>query len=93
MLVANNAYELDLFTLGERAKLDEGLLHLYAADGWQPESWIERMGTELEIAIEDSQVAAAADGEPLVLEPPLRFEILPRALRLLVPPAADDVRV
>jgi len=27
-----------------------------------------------------------ADGEPIVLEPPLRFDLLPRALRVLVPP-------
>jgi len=36
VLVANNSYELDLFSLGERERLDEGLLHLYTARGWLP---------------------------------------------------------
>src|SRR5205823_7715158 len=29
VLVANNAYQLDLFSIGERERLDEGQLHLY----------------------------------------------------------------
>ena len=36
VLVANNAYELSLFSIGEREQLDEGRLHLYAAKGWLP---------------------------------------------------------
>ena len=32
VLVANNAYELDLFNVGERARLDEGKLHAYLAE-------------------------------------------------------------
>lgn len=34
------------------------------------------------------RIHAAIDGEPAVLDPPLEFEIRPRALRLLVPRAA-----
>ena len=30
LLVSNNDYTLDLFSIGERERLDEGLLHLYA---------------------------------------------------------------
>jgi diacylglycerol kinase family enzyme len=85
LLLANNAYELDLFTLGERARLDEGLLHLYAADGWLPRDWVERSGREFLVELDGRHVRAAADGEPLVLEPPLRFESLAGALRVLVP--------
>jgi diacylglycerol kinase family enzyme len=33
---------------------------------------------------------AAIDGEPAVLEPPLEFEVRPRALRVLVPPGSRD---
>src|SRR5207244_9614385 len=36
LLVASNHYQLDLFSLGERERLDEGLLHLYAAPGLLP---------------------------------------------------------
>jgi diacylglycerol kinase family enzyme len=86
LLVANGAYELDLFTLGARASLDEGSLHVYAADGWLPRTWVERAAPEVRIELERSRVEAAADGEPIALEPPLRFELLPRALRVLVPP-------
>ncbi len=86
LLVANGAYELELFTLGARASLDEGSLHVYAADGWLPRTWVERSAPEVRIELERSSVEAAADGEPIVLEPPLRFDLLPRALRVLVPP-------
>jgi diacylglycerol kinase family enzyme len=93
LLVANNAYAVDLFTLGERDKLDGGELHLYAADGLLPNAWSTRSGERFEIAIDSAHVRAAADGEPLVLEPPVRVEVLPRALRVLVPPERDDARV
>jgi diacylglycerol kinase family enzyme len=89
LLVANGAYELDLFTLGARSSLDEGSLHVYAADGWLPRSWVERSAPEVRIELDGSRVEAAADGEPVVLEPPLRFELLPRALRVLVPPGPE----
>jgi diacylglycerol kinase family enzyme len=84
VLVANNEYELDLFTLGARTRLDAGRLWLYAADGWLPRDWSSRGGERfgLELA---GPVHAAADGEPIELEPPLRFEILPQALRVLLP--------
>jgi diacylglycerol kinase family enzyme len=34
-----------------------------------------------------AQIHAAIDGEPLVLETPLEFEIKPGALRVLLPPS------
>ena len=46
VLVANNAYEHDLFSLGARPRLDEGRLHLYAAGGVLPGRWEERTGVE-----------------------------------------------
>jgi diacylglycerol kinase family enzyme len=87
VLVANNAYELDLFNVGERERLDEGLLHLYVAHGWRPQTWEERSGTEFTIDSE-TRLQAAMDGEPVELETPLRFTIEPRALRVLVPPGS-----
>jgi diacylglycerol kinase family enzyme len=93
LLVANNAYEVDAFTVGARSTLDEGRLHLYAADGWLPHRWEEREATSFHVELGSPHVKAAADGEPILLEPPLDFEVLPRALRVLVPPQADDRRV
>jgi diacylglycerol kinase family enzyme len=87
VLVANNAYELDLFNVGERERLDEGSLHLYVAHGWRPQTWEERSGTEFTIESETT-LEAAMDGEPVELETPIRFAIEPRALRVLVPPGS-----
>jgi len=91
LLVANNPYTFDLLSLGERKSLDEGRLHLYVPHGLRRVTWDERSGTELEIDVPQHRVEAAVDGEPTVLETPLRFRIEPAALRLLVPrPAARD---
>lgn len=87
VLVANNAYELDLFNVGERARLDEGRLYLYVAHGWRPQTWEERSGTEFTIESE-TRLQAAMDGEAVDLEAPLRFSIEQRALRVLVPPGS-----
>jgi diacylglycerol kinase family enzyme len=87
ILVANNAYELDLFNVGERKRLDEGLLHLYIAHGWRPRTWEDRAGTEF--AIESAtRLRAALDGEPAELDAPIRFSIEPQRLRVLVPPGS-----
>jgi diacylglycerol kinase family enzyme len=85
LLVANNDYSLDLFSLGERERLDEGQLHLYAAEGIVPESWEERAGESFTIDARASTVTAAVDGEPSRLTTPLRFAIEPQALRVLLP--------
>jgi diacylglycerol kinase family enzyme len=84
-LVANNAYKLELFSLGERARLDEGRLFLYLAHGWRPREWEERSCERLTIDARGHRVDAAVDGEPMALETPLHFSIEPRALRVLVP--------
>ena len=34
--VGNNDYNLELFSIGERERLDEGRLHVYLARGWRP---------------------------------------------------------
>jgi diacylglycerol kinase family enzyme len=86
LVVANNAYRVSLYTLGERESLEEGRLHLYAADGWLPMHWTERSGPRFRLDLDRPEVIAAADGEPVTLRAPLEVESLPRALRLLVPP-------
>jgi diacylglycerol kinase family enzyme len=85
VLVANNAYELDLFNVGERSSVTEGRLHLYAAPGWLPRSWEDRAAERFTIDAEQGEVEAGIDGEPERLETPLEFSSEPRALRVLLP--------
>ena len=85
-LVANNDYQLDLFSLGERKHLDEGRLQLCVAHGLLPGSWEERRGERFVIDSARGRLHAARDGEPAELETPLEFTIEPRALRVLLPP-------
>ena len=85
IFVGNNAYELDLFDVGERERLDEGVLHLYTLEGWLPSAWNDRKGERFTVETQAAKVDAAIDGEPVELEQPLRFEIRPRALRVLRP--------
>jgi diacylglycerol kinase family enzyme len=87
VLVANNHYELSLLSLGERDRLDEGLLHLYAPVGLFRSSWEERTGERFVVDTARHRIEAAIDGEPAVLETPVELRIEPRALRVLVPPA------
>jgi diacylglycerol kinase family enzyme len=85
-VVANNDYTLEVFSIGERERLDEGRLHLYLAHGWRPRTWDERTYERLTVDAGRPQLRAAIDGEPTALETPLEFSIEPRALRVLVPP-------
>jgi diacylglycerol kinase family enzyme len=85
VLVANNAYELSLFSIGERKRLDEARLYVYAAKGWLPSAWEERSGERFTIDTRGRKLEAAVDGEPEDLETPLELSIEPGALRVLVP--------
>lgn len=82
VLVANNAYELELPSLGSRERLDEGQLYLYSP-GADP---AERRGKTFRIDAAEHSLQAAIDGEPEVLQTPIEFTIEPGALRVLVPP-------
>jgi diacylglycerol kinase family enzyme len=85
VLVANNAYEVDVFNVGERERLDEGKLHAYLADG--PRDWEERVGESFRIeSAGGGHLRAAADGEPSDHESPVELRVEPRALRVLMPP-------
>jgi diacylglycerol kinase family enzyme len=85
--VGNNRYKLDLFSPGERERLDQGRLHQALAPGWNPSRWEERLTERLTIDTPAHRVKAAVDGEPVALETPLEFRIEPLALRVLVPQA------
>ena len=89
VLVANNDYTLDLLSLGERERLDEGKLHLYIPHGFRRITWEERSCTELEIGAPQPRLRTAIDGEPVELDTPIRFRIEPLALRVLVPRAPE----
>jgi diacylglycerol kinase family enzyme len=85
VLFANNAYELSLFAIGERERLDEGRLHLYTASGLLPRTWQDLSAERFRLEAPGGRVRAAIDGEAVELETPLDLAIEPRALRLLVP--------
>jgi diacylglycerol kinase family enzyme len=87
VLVANNGYKLELLSIGERDRIDGGKLHLYVAHGWLPGSWEEQRGETFRVDARAGRLRAAIDGEPEELETPLKFEIDPAALRVLLPPA------
>jgi diacylglycerol kinase family enzyme len=82
VLVGNNAYVLDLPTIGARARLNEGILAVYVVQGGVD----ERRGQRFVIDARAGRIGAAVDGEPEVLSTPIEFRVQPRALRLLVPP-------
>jgi diacylglycerol kinase family enzyme len=103
-MVANNKYEMTSpAELGERPRLDEGMLHVYvigavgrgallallakAAVGnvQKAHGWVEPSTPRLRFEAAHPRLHAAVDGEPVVLEPPLTFEIKPGALRVRTP--------
>ncbi|MBA3374273.1 MAG: hypothetical protein H0U00_00380 [Actinobacteria bacterium] len=85
VLVANNEYCLDLFSIGERDRVDEGTLAVYAAHGLRRLRWTERKSASVRIETRSTPAHAAVDGEPALLDSPLELRIEPRALRLLMP--------
>jgi diacylglycerol kinase family enzyme len=85
LLIGNNRYDVDLFTLGTRERLDEGVLQLWSAAGWLPTAWDEHVSASFRIEVPGGRVQAAIDGEPVELESPLQLESMPQALRVLVP--------
>jgi len=85
VLVANNEYRLDLFSIGERDRVDEGTLAIYAAHGLRRLRWTERKAPSVRIETSRKSARAAIDGEPVLLESPLELRVEPGALRLLVP--------
>lgn len=93
VLVACNAYSLDLFSIGERESMDAGRLHLYVPHGFRRVTWDDRSCTELTIETPSPSLRAAVDGEPARLVSPVEFRVEPGALRVLVPrpPEGEDL--
>jgi len=106
VLVANNDYRIEsMADLGERARLDEGLLHAYVIEAvsrrallallaraavgkvGEAQGLVEWAAECFSVKSSRARIHAAIDGEPVVLETPLEFEVRPGALRVLVPPS------
>ena len=85
VLVSNNAYTLDVLSIGDRDRLDEGKLYLYAPAGLLRSSWEGRAGERFTVGASSGTLPAAVDGDPELLETPIEFTIEPRALRVLLP--------
>jgi diacylglycerol kinase family enzyme len=95
ILVSNNRYRLGRAVgSGTRPRIDDGLLGVTVAasaagggGGRRPQRpWREWSAPEFEVAA-DHPVPAGIDGEAAMLEPPLRFRILPGALRVRIAPS------
>lgn len=89
VLVACNAYSLELLSIGEREQMDEGKLHLYVPHGFRRVTWDERSGESFTIDAASGSLRAAVDGEPARLQTPLELRVEPKALRVLLPPAPE----
>jgi diacylglycerol kinase family enzyme len=86
ILVANNAYTpVQVFSLGERERLDAGKLYLYVAAGMLPRHWDEREADRIVVDCALGRVQAAVDGEPERFETPLELRVEPGALRVRLP--------
>jgi diacylglycerol kinase family enzyme len=53
----------------------------------RPGDWVEWTDTSFEVR-SDQPVEVGVDGEAMLLDPPIRFRIVPGALRVRIPPAA-----
>ena len=103
LFVANNEYDLSLFSLGRRRQLDLGRLHVYVARSQNRFSFfllmlralfgLSRSAQELdlldtlafEVRSRTSRLPVALDGEVQVMQPPLRYKIMPSALKVFAP--------
>lgn len=92
ILVSNNRYRLGRAVgSGTRPRLDQGVLGVAVAAGPSERSdsdrrqrpWREWAVTEFRVD-SDHPVPAGIDGEAVVLDPPLRFRIEPRALTVRI---------
>ncbi len=93
ILVSNNQYRLGRAVgSGTRPRIDDGRLGITVvagaegherAAGLMKRPWREWSAPTFEVD-SDTPVAAGIDGEAAMLTPPLRFEIMPRALRVRI---------
>jgi diacylglycerol kinase family enzyme len=90
VLVSNNVYRLGpTLGSGTRPHLDEGVLGIVdfhppvAGEKGETARWRQLSMPELEIEA-DAPIPLGVDGESLSMQPPLRFRIRPKALRVRI---------
>lgn len=107
VFVGNNEYEMELYNIGRRLKLDDGRLSVYflhRGGRWgvimmllrtltgsvrQWRDFEEVMVESVTIHTRRRRLSVALDGEVAIMETPLEYRILPRALTVIAP-AADE---
>ena len=103
VFVGNNEYEMELYNIGRRTRLDEGKLSIYfihTGGRWgvtlllfhtltgRVKQWrdFEAVSTEeVTISSRKKRLLVAFDGEVAVMETPLFYRSLPKALKVIVP--------
>ena len=85
VVVANNGYDLRVFSIGGRERLDAGRLCLYVAHGGALPTWDSRPAERLVVDAPAGSLRAAVDGEPAELELPLELRCEPGALLVRLP--------
>jgi diacylglycerol kinase family enzyme len=90
ILVSNNVYLLGpTLGSGTRPRLDAGVLGVVdflppmTGNAVEPARWRQLEIDEVEVAA-DGPIPVGIDGESLTMEPPLRFRVRPRALRVRI---------
>ncbi|MEQ1646132.1 MAG: diacylglycerol kinase family protein, partial [Pyrinomonadaceae bacterium] len=109
VFVGNNSYEMDLYNIGRRPKLDDGKLSVYflhRGGRWgvimlllhtltgRVKQWrdFEEVSTDVvSIKTRRKRISVAFDGEVSALETPLNYQIVPKALRVLVPRPSPEI--
>ncbi len=91
VMVSNNRYQLDSFgARGTRGAIDGGMLGVVVLPGGPPlRRWREWTTVRFEID-SGTTIDVGLDGEAIRLEPPLRFESRPAALRIRTPVGQRD---
>ena len=108
VFVGNNEYEMDLYNIGRRPRLDGGKLSLYflhRQERWglvvlawktltrQLRQWKDFEAVETEHVVvrkKRKRARVAIDGETMIMETPLDYRILPKALKVVVPRLVPD---
>ena len=103
VFVGNNLYEMDIYNIGSRPKLDRGLLSVYflhRGGRWgvlellfrtvigRLKQWrdFEEIETDsITINRRKKKILVALDGEVVIMEMPLEYRSVPRALTVLAP--------
>lgn len=103
VFVGNNEYEMDLYAIGRRPRLNGGKLSLYflhRQGRWgllvlfwktltrQLRQWKDFEAVETEHVIvrkKRKRARVAVDGEAMLMNTPLEYRILPKALNVIVP--------